>query len=63
MVTKPCTQIKLGETFDWLTSNDGYFLICNEICDFFFYSTGKHTTLLMPSISLFEAKINSAHFV
>ena len=36
MVTKPCTQIKKVEKFDWLTSNDGYFLICNEmLCDFF----------------------------
>lgn len=30
---------------------------------FFLYSPGQDKTLIMPSISLFERKKNSAHFI
>ena len=64
MVPKPCTQVKKGgNLFGTLpVVFILYFCYAMKCYVIFFYSTGQDKTSLMPSISLFETKINSAQF-
>lgn len=57
IVTKACLQGKQD-----VNSSNSYYLVCNKILCEIFSRTGQNKIWLMPRISLFELKINSAQF-